>query len=94
MAVLYDLTSSPGDTILSVCTFDPSGSMTKTSAMLLNQDMAHAMSSWSINYLGRSFYQQDPDFHGVIYDFKIWKKVLSEEELRALDSAGPDALPQ
>lgn len=55
--------------------------------------MANAMTSWNINYLGRSFYQ-DNDFTGVIYDFKIWKTVLSEEQLRALDSAGPDALPQ
>lgn len=60
----------------------------------MNQDMANAMSAWNINYLGRSFYPQDADFTGSIYDFKIWKTVLSEEQLRALDNAGPDALPQ
>lgn len=88
-AVVYDLTSQAGKTLLSVCTFDPSGNMTMSTATM-NQDMANAMSSWNINYLGRSFYP-DNDFTGSIQDFKIWKKMLTEEELRALDSAGPNA---
>ena len=91
-AVVYDLTSQSGKTLLSVCSFDPNGNMT-TSSATLNQDMANAMNSWNINYLGRSFYR-DADFTGSIYDFKIWKTVLSEQQLRALDNAGPDALPQ
>lgn len=36
----------------------------------------------------------DADYTGRYADFKIWKTVLSEKELRALDSAGPDALLQ
>ena len=63
------------------------------STATFNQDMASAMSSWNINYLGRSFYP-DADFTGSIHDFKIWSTMLSEEELRALDTAGPDSLPE
>ena len=91
-AVVYDLTSQAGKTLLSVCTFDPNGNLA-TSNTTFNQDMAHAISAWGINYLGRSFYA-DKDFDGSIYDFKIWKKMLTEDELRALDTAGPDNLPE
>ncbi|MCC8168022.1 MAG: alpha-L-arabinofuranosidase [Clostridiales bacterium] len=36
------------------------------------------------NYIGRSQYPADPDYHGSMTDFRIYDKVLDEEEILAL----------
>ncbi len=36
------------------------------------------------NYIGRSQYPADPDYHGSIEDFRIYNKALDEEEILAL----------
>jgi hypothetical protein len=42
------------------------------------------------NWIGRSNWSSDPLFDGLIHDFRIYSKALSDSEISASATAGPD----
>ena len=79
VAVVVD---DPGNVIALYLNGAPQGSVAWTSTLANIQDVN--------NWLGRSNFSVDPEFNGILHEFRIYRAALTAEQIRASYLAGPD----